>query len=155
MTLDYLHTSYLDQKYLPSERSETEFISLLHMPRRLLIYILHDFDCNYPIKNKFGPDKQANASLHYVSMDQNMGKMIHCMKSDFYVLYGSVKKVLCPLWPTVNGAFMFLYRKVAILNVSKDRFDHSSVYLGEMKLTPSVFLRQLTYTCSSEKCLEI
>ena len=78
----------------------------------------------------------------------------HCMKSDFYVLYGSVKKVLCPLWPTVNGAFMFLYRKVAILNVSKDRFDQSSVYLGEMKLTPSVFLRQLKYTCSSEKFLE-
>ena len=67
------------------------------------------------------------------------------MKSDFYVLYGSVKKVLCPLWPTVNGAFMFLYLKVAMLNVSKDRFDQSSVYLGEMKLTPSVFLRQLKY----------
>ena len=50
---------------------------------------------------------------------------------------------------------MFLYRKVAILNVSEDRFDHSSVYLGEMKLTPSVFLRQLKYTCSSEKFLEI
>ena len=79
----------------------------------------------------------------------------HCMKSDFYVLYGSVKKVLCPLRPTVNGALMFLHRKVAILNVSKDRFDHSSVYLGEMKLTPSVFLRQLKYTCSSEKFLEI
>ena len=80
--------------------------------------------------------------------------LLHCMKSDFYVLYGSVKKVLCPLWPTVNGAFMFLYRKVAILNVSKDRFDQSSVYLGEMKVTPSVFLRQLKYTCSSEKFLE-
>ena len=75
---------------------------------------------------------------------------------NFYVLYGSVKKVLCPLWPTVNGAFMFfLYRKVAILNVSKDRFDHSSVYLGEMKLTPSVFLTRLKYTCSSERFLEI
>ena len=80
--------------------------------------------------------------------------LVHCMKSEFYVLYGSVKKVLCPLWPTVNGAFMFLYRKVAILNVSKDRFDQSSVYLGEMKLTPSVFLRQLKYTCSSETFLE-
>ena len=54
---------------------------------------------------------------------------------NFYVLYGSVQKVLCPLWPAVNGAFMFLCRKVAILNVSKDRFDHSSVYLGEMKLS--------------------
>ena len=30
---------------------------------------------------------------------------------------------------------VFLYRKVAILNVSKDRFDHCSVYLGEMKLS--------------------
>ena len=50
---------------------------------------------------------------------------------------------------------MFLYRKVAILNVSKDRFDHSSVYLGEMKLTPSAFLRRLKYTCSSERFLEI
>ena len=28
-------------------------------------------------------------------------------KVNFNVLYGSVKKVLCPLWPTVNGAFMF------------------------------------------------
>ena len=28
-------------------------------------------------------------------------------KVNFYVLYGNVKKVLCPLWPTVNGAFMF------------------------------------------------
>ena len=74
---------------------------------------------------------------------------------NFYVLNGSIKKVICPLWPTVNGAFMFLYRKVAILNVSKDRFDHSSVYIGEMKLTPSVFLGQLKYTCSSEKFLEI
>ena len=54
---------------------------------------------------------------------------------NFYVLYGSVKKVLCPLWPTVNMACMFLYCKVAILNVSKDRFDHWSVYLGEMKLS--------------------
>ena len=69
---------------------------------------------------------------------------------NFYVLYGSVKKVLC----AVNGAFMFLYC-IAILNVSKDRFDHSSVYLGEMKLTPSAFLRRLKYTCSSERFLEI
>ena len=74
---------------------------------------------------------------------------------NFYVLYGSVKKVLCSLCPTVNGAFMFFYHKVAILNVSKDRFDHSSVYLGEMKLTPFAFLRWLKYTCSSEKFLEI
>ena len=74
---------------------------------------------------------------------------------NFYVLYASVKKIICPLWPIVNGAFMFLYRKVAILNVSKDRFDHSSVYLGEMNLTPSVFLRRLKYTCSSERFLEI
>ena len=74
---------------------------------------------------------------------------------NFYVLYGRIKKVLCPLWPNVNGDFMFLYCKAAILNVSKDRFDHSSVYLGELKLTPSVFLRQLKYTCSSEKFLEI
>ena len=28
-------------------------------------------------------------------------------------------------------------------------------YLGEMKLTPSAFLRQLKYTCSSERFLEI
>ena len=76
-------------------------------------------------------------------------------KESFMPLYGSVKKVLCPLWPAVNGAFMFLYRKVAILNVSKDRFDHSSVYLGEMKLTPFVFLRRLKYTCRSERFLEI
>ena len=74
---------------------------------------------------------------------------------NFYVLYGSLKKVLCPLWTTVNGAFMFLHRKVAILNVSKDRFDHSSVYLGEMKLTPSVYLTRLKYTCTSERFLEI
>ena len=71
------------------------------------------------------------------------------------LLYGGVKKVLCPLWPTVNGAFMFLYRKVAILNVYNNRFDHSSVYLGEMKLTPFVLLRRLKYTCSSERILEI
>ena len=50
---------------------------------------------------------------------------------------------------------MFLYRKVAILNVSKDKFDHSSAYLGEMKLTPSVFLRLLKYTRSSERFFEI
>ena len=43
------------------------------------------------------------------------------------------------------GLLCFLYRKVAILNVSEDRFDHSSVYLGQMKLTPSVFLRRLKY----------
>ena len=60
-----------------------------------------------------------------------------------------------PFTANCKWAFMFLYRKAAILNVSKDRFDHSSVYLGEMKLTPSVFLRQLKYTCSSEKFLEI
>ena len=77
------------------------------------------------------------------------------MKSEFLCLYGSIKKVLCPQWPNVNGAFMILYRKVAILNVFKDRFDHSSVYLGEMKLTPFVFLRRLKYTCSSERFLEI
>ena len=53
------------------------------------------------------------------------------------------------------GLLCFLYRKVAILNVSKDKFDHSSVYLGEMKLTPSVFLRRLKYACSSERFLEI
>ena len=70
----------------------------------------------------------------------------------FYVLYGSVKRALCPLWPTVNGAFMgFCYHKVAILNVSNDRFDYCSVYSGEMKLTPSVFLRQLKCACSSER----
>ena len=50
---------------------------------------------------------------------------------------------------------MFLYHKVAILNVSKDRINHSSVYLGEMKLTPSAFLRRLKYTCSSERFFEI
>ena len=43
----------------------------------------------------------------------------HCMKVNFYVLYGSIKNVYVllwctvkfrllnmPLWPTVNGAFM-------------------------------------------------
>ena len=33
------------------------------------------------------------------------------------------------------GFLCFLCRKVAILNVSKDRFDNCSVYLGEMKLS--------------------
>ena len=32
------------------------------------------------------------------------------------------------------GFYVFFYHKVAILNVSKDRFDHCSVYLSEMKL---------------------
>ena len=38
-------------------------------------------------------------------------------KMNCYVLYGIVKKVLCPLWPTVNGAFMFFVPKVAIKKV--------------------------------------
>ena len=38
-------------------------------------------------------------------------------KMNCYVLYGSVKKVLCPLWPTVNGTFMFFVPKVAIKKV--------------------------------------
>ena len=33
------------------------------------------------------------------------------------------------------GLLCFLCRNVAILNVSKGRFDHCSVYLGEMKLS--------------------
>ena len=76
------------------------------------------------------------------------------------------KWILCSLWQRKEsfmpfmtnckwGFFYVFYRKVAILNVSKDRFDHSSVYLGEMKLTKSAFLRQLKYTCSSERFLEI
>ena len=78
------------------------------------------------------------------------------MKSEFLCSLWQRKESFMPLYgQLVNGAFMFLYRKVAILNVSKDRFDHSSVYLGEMKLTPSAFLRWLKYTCSSERFLEI
>ena len=79
----------------------------------------------------------------------------HCMKSEFLSSLWQRKESFMPFMANCKWDFYVFYRKVAILNVSKDRFDHSSVYLGEMKLTPSVFLRRLKYTCSSERFLEI
>ena len=80
----------------------------------------------------------------------------HCMKSEFLCSLWQHKESFMPFMANCKwGFYVFLCRKVAILNVSKDRFDHCSVYLGEMKLTPSVFLRRLKYTCSSERFLEI
>ena len=80
---------------------------------------------------------------------------LHCMKSEFLCSLWQRKESFKPFMANCKWGFYVFYRKVAILNVSKGRFDHSSVYLGEMKLTPSVFLRRLKYTCSSERFLEI
>ena len=79
----------------------------------------------------------------------------HCMKSEFLCSLWQRKESFMPFMANCKWGFYVFYRKVAILNVSKDRFDHSFVYLGEMKLTPFVFLRRLKYTCSSERFLEI
>ena len=55
-----------------------------------------------------------NAKSGYVSRIKWILENSKHWKWIFMFFYGNVKKVLCPLWPTVNGAFMFLYRKVAI-----------------------------------------
>ena len=76
------------------------------------------------------------------------------MKSEFLCSLWQCKESFMPFMANCKWGFYVFYRKVAILNVSKERFDHSSVYLSEMKLTPSVFLRRLKYTCSSERFLQ-
>ena len=82
----------------------------------------------------------------------------HCMKSEFLCsLCQRKRKFYAPLWQRKESfmpfmanckwGFYVLYRKVAISNVYKNRFDHSSVYLGKMKLTPFVFI-YLLFTIS-------
>ena len=58
------------------------------------------------------------------------------MKSEFLCSLWQRKESFMPFMANCKwGFYYFLCRKVAILNVSKDRFDHYSVYLGEMKLS--------------------
>ena len=58
------------------------------------------------------------------------------MKSEFLCFLWQRKESFMPFMANCKwGFYVFLFRKVAILKVSKDRFDHCSVYLGEMKLS--------------------